>query len=115
MKAYQPMLLGLGMLALAGCDSAEQAAESFTKKVEEAAVETARESLGETLKEFDKHLAEKLACADAQSVAKNAHFLNVVQGAQFGDMRLEVFGRGEVDFGGDRDSISGRAGVRLRF
>ena len=49
MKAYQPLLLGLGMLALAGCDSAEQAAESFTKKVEEAAVETARESLGETL------------------------------------------------------------------
>ena len=58
MKAYQPLLLGLGMLALAGCDSAEQAAESFTKKVEEAAVETARESLGETLKEFDKQVEQ---------------------------------------------------------
>jgi len=56
MNRYQPLLLGLGLLALAGCDSAEQAAGSFAKKVEEAAVETARESLGETIKEFDKQV-----------------------------------------------------------
>nr|WP_286948421.1 hypothetical protein [Pseudomonas sp. UBA6718] len=56
MSIVKPLLLGLGLFALAGCDSAEQAAESFTKKVEEAAVETARESLGETLKEFDKQV-----------------------------------------------------------
>ena len=29
--------------------------------------------------------------------------------------RLEVFVRGELDFGGERDGLSGRAGVRLRF
>ncbi|MDG9924255.1 MULTISPECIES: hypothetical protein [unclassified Pseudomonas] len=56
MFPFKPLLLGLGLLALAGCDTAEQAATSFAKKVEEAALETARESLGETIKEFDKQV-----------------------------------------------------------
>jgi prefoldin subunit 5 len=56
MSPIKPLLLGLGLFALAGCDTAEQAAESFAKKVEEAAVETARESLGDTIKEFDKQV-----------------------------------------------------------
>jgi len=43
------LLLGLG-----GCDSAEKAADSFATKVEEAAREQARETLGGTLDELNK-------------------------------------------------------------
>jgi TolA-binding protein len=52
----KPLLVGLGLLALVGCDTAEQAAGSFAKKVEEAAVEQARESLGDTIKQFDEQV-----------------------------------------------------------
>ncbi|MDG1583317.1 hypothetical protein [Pseudomonas sp. GOM6] len=58
MKPSKPLLLGLGMLALAGCDNAEQAAASFAEKVEKAAVEQARESFGETVKELDKQVEQ---------------------------------------------------------
>ncbi len=47
------LLLGLG-----GCDSAEKAADSFATKVEEAAREQVRETLGGTLDEFDKKVDE---------------------------------------------------------
>lgn len=47
------LLLGLG-----GCDSAEKAAESFATKVEEAAREQVRETLGGTLDELDKKVDE---------------------------------------------------------
>ncbi len=56
MSALKPLLIGLGLLALSGCDQAEQAASNFAEKVEQAAVEQARESFGETLKEFDKQV-----------------------------------------------------------
>ncbi|KXJ32979.1 hypothetical protein [Pseudomonas sp. HUK17] len=47
------LLLGLG-----GCDSAEKAADSFATKVEEAAREQARETLGGTLDELNKKVDE---------------------------------------------------------
>jgi len=47
------LLLGLG-----GCDSAEKAADSFATKVEQAAREQARETLGGTLDELNKKLDE---------------------------------------------------------
>ena len=47
------LLLGLG-----GCDSAEKAADSFATKVEEAAREQVRETLGGTLDELDKKVDE---------------------------------------------------------
>ncbi|WP_145012501.1 hypothetical protein [Pseudomonas oryzihabitans] len=47
------LLLGLG-----GCDSAEKAADSFTTKVEEAAREQARETLGGTLDDLNKKVDE---------------------------------------------------------
>lgn len=54
MTITKPLLLGLGLVALVGCDTAEQAAESLVKKVEEAAVEQVRESLGETLDKLNE-------------------------------------------------------------
>jgi uncharacterized protein with von Willebrand factor type A (vWA) domain len=47
------LLLGLG-----GCDSAEKAADSFATKVEEAAREQVRETLGGTLDELDRKVDE---------------------------------------------------------
>ncbi|KTT13277.1 hypothetical protein NS2R_05205 [Pseudomonas oryzihabitans] len=47
------LLLGLG-----GCDSAEKAADSFATKVEQAAREQARETLGGTLDELNKKVDE---------------------------------------------------------
>ena len=47
------LLLGLG-----GCDSAEKAADNFATKVEEAAREQARETLGGTLDELNKKVDE---------------------------------------------------------
>lgn len=47
------LLLGLG-----GCDSAEKAADSFATKVEEAAREQARETLGGTLDELNRKVDE---------------------------------------------------------
>lgn len=58
MNRYQPLLLGLGLLALAGCDSAEQAASNFAEKVEQAAVDQVKESLGETLKGLDEQVEQ---------------------------------------------------------
>jgi outer membrane autotransporter protein len=39
----------------------------------------------------------------------------VTAGLNYSTGRMEVFARGEVDFGGERDGLSGRAGIRLRF
>ena len=39
----------------------------------------------------------------------------VTAGLNYSTGRLEAFARGELDFGGERDGISGRAGIRLRF
>ena len=36
-------------------------------------------------------------------------------GLNYSTGRLEAFVRGELDFGGERDGLSGRAGLRLRF
>ncbi len=36
-------------------------------------------------------------------------------GLNYSTGRIEVFARGEFDFGGEREGLSGRAGVRLRF
>jgi hypothetical protein len=36
-------------------------------------------------------------------------------GLNYSTGRLELFARGELDFGGERDGLSGRAGLRLRF
>jgi outer membrane autotransporter protein len=36
-------------------------------------------------------------------------------GVSYTTGRLEAFVRGELDFGGEREGLSGRAGVRLRF
>lgn len=47
------LLLGLG-----GCDSAEKAADSFATKVEQAARDQARETLGGTLDELNKKVDE---------------------------------------------------------
>lgn len=58
MNRYQPLLLGLGLLALVGCDSAEQAASNFAEKVEQAAVDQVKESLGETLKGLDEQVEQ---------------------------------------------------------
>lgn len=58
MNRYQPLLLGLGLLALAGCDSAEQAASNFAEKVEQAAVDQVKESLGDTLKGLDEQVEQ---------------------------------------------------------
>lgn len=58
MDRYQPLLLGLGLLALAGCDSAEQAASNFAEKVEQAAVDQVKESLGDTLKGLDEQVEQ---------------------------------------------------------
>jgi hypothetical protein len=38
-----------------------------------------------------KNIAEQFACANAQRVTENAHFLNVLHGAQVGNVRLDVF------------------------
>ncbi len=46
------------LLGLSGCDSAEKAADSFATKVEEAAREQVRETLGGTLDELDKKVDE---------------------------------------------------------
>ena len=58
MNRYQPLLLGLGLLALAGCDSAEQAAANFAEKVEQATIEQVKESLDETLKGLDEQVEQ---------------------------------------------------------
>ncbi|MBD9414225.1 hypothetical protein IB234_06590 [Pseudomonas sp. PDM16] len=58
MNRYQPLLLGLGLLALVGCDSAEQAASNFAEKVEQAAVDQVKESLGDTLKGLDEQVEQ---------------------------------------------------------
>lgn len=58
MSPIKPLLLGLGLIALAGCDTAEQAAESFAEKVEQAAVDQVKESLGETLKGLDEQVEQ---------------------------------------------------------
>lgn len=47
------LLLGLG-----GCDSAEKAVDSLASKVEQAAREQARETLGGTLDELNKKVDE---------------------------------------------------------
>jgi chemotaxis response regulator CheB len=58
MPPIKPLLLGLGLFALAGCDTAEQAASDFAEKVEQAAVDQVKESLGETLKELDEQVEQ---------------------------------------------------------
>jgi len=39
----------------------------------------------------------------------------ITAGLNYSTGRLEAFARGELDFGGERDGIGGRAGIRLRF
>ena len=58
MTVIKPLLFGLGLFALAGCDSAEQAAANFAEKVEQAAVEQVKESLSETLKGLDEQVEQ---------------------------------------------------------
>jgi outer membrane autotransporter protein len=42
-------------------------------------------------------------------------FGEATAGLNYSTGRLEVFARGELDFGGEREGLSGRAGIRLRF
>ncbi|MDT3722987.1 hypothetical protein [Pseudomonas oryzihabitans] len=57
-KAFLGLASILLLLGLGGCDSAEKAADSFATKVEQAAREQARETLGGTLDELNKKVDE---------------------------------------------------------
>ncbi|KUM41999.1 hypothetical protein [Pseudomonas sp. EpS/L25] len=57
-KASLALASILVLLGLGGCDSAEKAADSFATKVEQAAREQARETLGGTLDELNKKVDE---------------------------------------------------------
>lgn len=58
LKASLALASILVLLGLGGCDSAEKAADSFATKVEQAAREQARETLGGTLDELNKKVDE---------------------------------------------------------
>lgn len=56
MHPYKTLLSAMALLALPGCDSAGQAAESLGRKIGEAAVEQTRESLRETLDQLNRNI-----------------------------------------------------------
>lgn len=57
MKSTIPMLcLAAALVALAGCDAAEQSAQKLLEKAEEAVQEVAREAISETVNELNKQV-----------------------------------------------------------
>ncbi|MDH1265411.1 hypothetical protein [Pseudomonas sp. GD03944] len=57
MKSTIPMFcLAAALVALAGCDAAEQSAQKLVEKAEEAVQEVAREAISETVNELNKQV-----------------------------------------------------------
>lgn len=58
------VLAGIALLALSGCERAEQAAQELAEKAEQAVIEQARESLGETLDQLNQQVDQAQEFAD---------------------------------------------------
>jgi len=57
-KSMQMGVVGLVLIALAGCEAAEQSAQKLAEKAEQAVQDVAREALDGTVKELNKQVDE---------------------------------------------------------
>lgn len=72
---------------------------------------------GYIVEEFDGDIANTFTLGQTISITETAPgtWGQAVAGLNYSTGSLEVFIRGEADFGGDREGISGRGGLRIRF